>query len=288
MNECIHDVFVFNNLIRAQKDFDDYYLKAGKSFYEVLRLIDGCCLFLEDHFERLENSLRIFSIDYKIDYEHITNNISELISNNNIIHGNIKLIINFNEIRKKKPDVLVYFVRHKYPSSAQYRHGIDASLLTMERIMPNAKYINDDAITDANRELPDRNIYETLLVNEEGLLTEGSKSNVFFIKDDTIFTSPVEKVLPGITRKYVICICNEQNIRLIEQDISISDLNKYSTVFLSGTSAKILPVKRINDLFFQVNNNILKKIMKTYNKKIIEYCSDKNKKKQEITSSGYS
>jgi branched-chain amino acid aminotransferase len=162
----------------------------------------------------------------------------------------IKLVINFDETGRKQPDVLIYFVRHRYPSSALYRNGVCASLLSIESIMPNAKFVNSAVMTAVNRELLNKSIYETLLVNNEGFITEGSKSN--------------KKGASGITGKYVFNICNEQNIRFIEQNISINNLNKYSTLFLSGTSAKILPVRGINDIFYRADNSILRQFIDFY------------------------
>jgi branched-chain amino acid aminotransferase len=272
MSECLHDVFVFNNEIRSRQDFNESFLTAGRSFYEVLRLAGNCCLFLDDHIERLENSINLFGIGYKLNNGDIAEKISKFISSAGVSLGNIKIVLNFDEAGRKRPDIIIYFVKHRYPSDAQYRLGVNASLLAVERIIPNAKFINNAVIDAVNREFIGKNIYETLLVNNEGYITEGSKSNIFFIKEDTIYTPPLNKVLPGITRKYVFNICNKQNIKIIEQDISIDNLNNYTTVFLSGTSAKILPVKKINDFFFKVNNNILKRIMKSYNEEIIKYC----------------
>jgi len=285
MNECLHDAFILNDEIKRRKDFNESYLNTGKSFYEVLRYIDGYCLFLEDHLERITNSIRLFNIDYSIDYRSFAEGLSKLILNNRVKRGNVKLVINFNESLKNKPNILAYFTKYKYPGIMQYKYGIDVSLLSMERKMPNAKFVNNYVLTAVRSELLNKGFYETLLVDKEGCITEGSKSNVFFLKDNEICTPPINKVLPGITRKYVFQICNKLNIRLIEKDISINDLRNYNSVFLSGTSAKILPVKGINDIFFKVNNKLLLQIIKYYENIIIEYISRKKKNKIEIINS---
>ena len=86
-----------------------------------------------------------------------------------------------------------------------------------------------------------------------------------------MYTPPEKKVLPGITRKQILLISKELDIRLIEKDISINDLNNYNTVFISGTSAKVLPARTINDFSYNVNNNILKRISDSYEAKIRDY-----------------
>jgi branched-chain amino acid aminotransferase len=285
MNECLHDTFILNNKIKKRKDFSESYLNRGKSFYEVLRYIDGYYLFLEDHLERITNSIRLFNIDYSIDYNVITDSLSKLILNNRVKYGNVKLVINFNESLKSRPNILAYFTKYKYPGILQYKYGIDVSLLYMERKMPNAKFVNNDVLAAVKSELLGKGFYETLLVDKEGYITEGSKSNIFFLNNSEIYTPPINKVLPGITRKYVFKICNMLNINIIEKDISINDLRKYTSVFLSGTSAKILPVKRINDIFFKINNKLLTRIIESYEHIIIEYISRRKKNKIEILNS---
>ena len=287
MNECLHDTFILNDEIKRRKEFNEAYLNTGKSFYEVLRYIDGYCLFIEDHLERITNSIKLFKIDYSINYRSVAESLSKLILTNHVKRGNIKLVINFNESLKNKPNILAYFTKHKYPRIMHYKYGIDVSLLSVERIMPNAKFVNNYVLTAVKIELLGKGFYEALLVDKGGYITEGSKSNIFFIKDNDIFTPPVNKVLPGITRKYVFQICNKLNIRLIEKDISINDLRSYDSVFLSGTSAKILPVKRINDILFKVKDELLIQIIKSYENIIIEYISGKKKNKTEIINSCY-
>lgn len=288
MNECLHDTFILNDEIKRRKEFDEAYLNTGKSFYEVLRYIDGYCLFIEDHLERITNSMKLFKIDYSIGYRSVAESLSKLILTNHVKRGNIKLVINFNESLKNKPNILAYFTKYKYPGIMRYKNGIDVSLLSVERIMPNAKFVNNYVLTAVKVELFGKGFYETLLVDKGGYITEGSKSNVFFIKENSLLTPPINKVLPGITRKYVFQICNKLNIRLIEKDISINDLRSYDSVFLSGTSAKILPVKRINDILFKVKGELLIQIIKSYENIIIEYISRKKKNKTETINSCYS
>jgi branched-chain amino acid aminotransferase len=285
MNECVHDTFILNNEIIKRKYFSESYLYKGRSFYEVIRYLGGYCLFLEDHLERMANSLGLFNIDYVMDYQAISECLSKLILNNNVKSGNIKLVINFSESLEDSPNILVYFTRHKYPTIKQYRHGIDVSLLSIERRMPNAKFVNNDVITAVKGELIEKGFYETLMVDSEGYITEGSKSNVFFIRADELYTPPIIKVLPGITRKYVFIICNRLNIRFIERNISINDLNKYDTVFLSGTSAKILPVRSINNIYLRADNKLLMQITESYENIIAEYINRRKKNKIKIINS---
>ena len=117
-------------------------------------------------------------------------------------------------------------------------------------------------------------IYEALLVDDGGAVTEGSKSNVFFIKENQFFTPPLSKVLPGVTRQKIIYLINQQNIVLNEGNIYVKTLNTYEASFLTGTSPKVLPIAFINEQSYNVNHPLLHFIMKSYDGIIESYLNE--------------
>ena len=78
-----------------------------------------------------------------------------------------------------------------------------------ERENPNAKIINLSFREKVNKKIREKNAYEAILVDRKGYITEGSKSNIFMIKDNMLLTSPVKAVLPGVTRGEIIDIAEE-------------------------------------------------------------------------------
>ncbi|NJK84810.1 MAG: aminotransferase class IV [Bacteroidales bacterium] len=110
-----------------------------------------------------------------------------------------------------------------------------------------------------------------MLINENNCITEGSRSNIFFIKKNELFTSPDEEVLGGITRKYVIDLSKKQSVKIHFQSVSIQELKMFDAVFLTGTSPKVLPVNRIEKTHFDTDNELLLLIMKDYDQAIHDY-----------------
>jgi branched-chain amino acid aminotransferase len=108
-------------------------------------------------------------------------------------------------------------------------------------------------------------------VNKQGLITEASRSNVFFIKNEKIYTSPVSMVLPGITRKKVLYVCDRLNIKVEMRNISVSELSDFESCFLTGTARKIVPVKRIEGITFDPRNAILNEVSNEFEKLVQEY-----------------
>ena len=92
MSECFNDLFFINGNIQSSVLFDDNFFNEGISFYEVLRIIHGKYLFLEEHLERLKTSIEIYHIKYKPDIEVIIKYLLKYKTNINISEGNIKIV----------------------------------------------------------------------------------------------------------------------------------------------------------------------------------------------------
>ena len=151
-----------------------------------------------------------------------------------------------------------------YPSPKQYAEGVRTGLFEGERKNPNIKMM-DQALRDAtNAAIRERSLYEVILVDRNGQITEGSRSNVFFIKDGEVYTSPLHQVLPGITRGKIIEILNGKGITVHEEPIAASDIASFDAAFISGTSPKVLPIAQMEDASYDVNDPLLRDLMNWY------------------------
>jgi branched-chain amino acid aminotransferase len=252
----------------------NYYINNGKVFdkstykeisksntviYEVFRIEEHIALFLEDHMKRLFQSLSKADMNYRFNTEEIQQTIHQLISISGIDKGNIK--ISCICANKTVTNYIIHFIKTSYPTASMYHHGVRTILLEAERKNPTIKVANTILRASANKELFRQHAFEALLINHHGFITEGSRTNVFFIMNDTIYTAPENKVLPGIMRSKVIDITADKKIKFIEKSIHVSQLSHTDAVFVTGTSPRILPVKFINDYKFEVNNPIMRNLM---------------------------
>ena len=113
MKECYGKKFIINNTIKDIEEFDDKYLREGKSLYEVMRIIDGVPIFLEDHLLRLYNSSKMTELGVWMEKEEIKNNIQKLCEINNNKNANVKIIFNYN---KGVKTFICYFIESIYPT----------------------------------------------------------------------------------------------------------------------------------------------------------------------------
>lgn len=268
MSECINNYFILNGEAIESSDFDDSIVRQGKTLYEVIRIINGVPLFVEKHLSRLRHSAAITGLTIDYNDEEICHMMLRLIEANNMPYGNIKLAFNY----AKENSTAAYFIEHHYPSELDYIDGVDTIFYHGERTNPNAKVINLNFRQAVDYEIKKANAYEAILVDRNGIITEGSRSNIFMIKGEKVLTSPIELVLPGVTRDTIIETCSSIGLEVLGQKVSFNDIDKLDALFISGTSPKVLPIRKVGMLPFNSSHNtIVKDIMSAYCKNIENY-----------------
>ncbi|MHC1774205.1 MAG: aminotransferase class IV [Lentimicrobium sp.] len=258
MPEYTRDFFFANCKLLPAEQFLEYFTPQLQYVYEVFRVIDGIPLFLEDHLERFFQTSLLAGVDAAFSKESLHSDIKRLISANNGGEGNIKLSI-VPGISGKQ-NLLIYFTPHQYPTPGQFEKGVSVKLLAAERDNPNAKVMDVPLRAATDQIKQNDEVYEVLLVDHQGFITEGSRSNVFFIRGDEVITPPVEMVLPGVTRKHLISLCHENGIRVNEQPVHKNNLHFFDALFISGTSRKVLPVNMVDERIFKVDNDVILRI----------------------------
>mgnify|MGYP001309437921 CR=1 FL=1 len=265
---------IFNGRLISDTDIDNVHLGKDK-VYEVIRIIDGVPLFWEDHFERMKKSFKALGVDVKIQESLIKEHIETVLKANKLLNCNVKMT---SSIEKEFPDVLIYISKSYYPSAKEISEGVKTSLAYIERDMPNVKLINMSYKEKVEQLIKDTKSFEVLLVNEKGQITEGSRSNLFFIKGGDVYTAPAEQVLLGVTRKYVFEVCSRLNLKLYEVPISVNQLDEMDALFISGTSIKVLPVASIdNRLYKSSANKTIESIRVEFDKCIDNYIKQRKK-----------
>ena len=228
------------------------------SVYEVVRVTDGRPVFLEEHYSRLEKSLAAMGRVPEFSCEELRECIADLVSESGIKDHNIKIEADVEGFSR------LYLSPTHYPEPEMYRTGVKTDLFRGERRSPNVKMMDRELREATDEVIRKGGLYEVLLVDRNGQITEGSRSNVFFIKDGEVFTAPAEKVLLGVTRSKIIEIIRAMGVTLHEEAVDAGDIGSFDAAFISGTSPKVLPIASAGETLFDVNEPILRKIMEKY------------------------
>lgn len=246
-------------------EFSKLYRVTEPSCYEVIRLMDGVPLFLNEHYDRLVATAA--SIDQTIPFSlaELDGHIAELARQNGGKNYNVKLV--YNDFAHGGV-IYLFFTPTSYPTEEMYARGVATDLLRSVRPNPQAKIINRSLRERADALMAEKGLYEAVLVNERGEVTEGSKSNLFFIRDGALVTSPAEGVLLGVTRQRILRLAAAEGIPVREEAIPVETLDRFSAAFLSGTSPKVLPIANIGSLRYDVNDPLLRRVMALYDREI--------------------
>lgn len=254
--------FMYNGKLQLAENFEKLKPHGDKLLYEVVRIIDGKPLFFKEHVERLNNSIKLTNLNIFIDLENLLGELLKLSEENKVNNGNVKIVLDGN-------NRFMFFIKHSYPTEDMYENGVKTILYFGERNNPNAKIINNDFRSKVNEKIKENNAYEAILIDRNGNITEGSKSNIFMIKGNDVITSPVIKVLPGITRMKVIEVCKLLNLNVIEREINHKEIGSLDGLFISGTSPKVLPICSVDDYIVDSQkNHIIKDIMNKFQEMI--------------------
>ena len=228
------------------------------SVYEVIRLTDGEPRFLKDHYDRLGRSLAAIGMLTPFTIEELKGSIAELVQESGIRDHNIRVEV----------DVSGHASMHlnptHYPDAEMYRTGVKVGLFRGERTNPNIKMMDLKLREAAEEAMKRDSLYEVLLVDREGYITEGSRSNVFFIKNGEVFTAPSDKVLLGVTRAKIIELIRGMGAVLHEESVTADIIEDFDAAFISGTSPAVMPIACIGDVTYDVDEPLLREIMKRY------------------------
>jgi branched-chain amino acid aminotransferase len=261
MNECYGNKFILNGELHSCDQFSNSLVYEGDSIYEVIRMVKGSPVFFHDHMERLESSLRIQHKEAHVKAALLRKNIIDLVKTEKRKDINLKIVFNFNQ---NSSNYLIYFIEPIYPSAEQYRKGVRGILYYAERKNPISKVINHRLRSSIYHKLILEGAYEALLVNSDNCITEGSRSNIFFLRDNTLTTAPDDKILNGITRKYILEICCENRIKVNFLCVPADTLQEYDAVFMTGTSPMVLPFYCIDDIDFNVYFPLIEELRRLY------------------------
>jgi len=261
----------------------------GIVVYEVLRITEGFPIFFDDHFQRLVKSCRMIGQLYEPNKRELYGQIVELAKINAFTTGNITLKIIFNRHKTNEPTYLgtqvlrhssfLYFIPHSYPTSDDYQNGVKVGFLEIERNNPEAK-VEQGMKEKVNQSEQDPDVYEVMLVDKDGFITEGSRSNLVFVKGDTLYTCSLNRVLKGITLAKVLEIASKENIPVKFEAVHRSEISSYDALFITGTSPKILPVANAGNTHFDTQNQLMRKLMMRYDQLLAkEICNAKKFRK---------
>lgn len=248
--------------------------------YESIRTYNKRLFRYEDHLERLKRSLKETRIEFS-NLDAIENIIYELMTKNDIEDEALAYLQitrgtafpRTHSFPKEKTSPTVFIsVQVLKESTEEQTNGVKVILQEDVRwLRCDVKSISLLPVVLASQKATEENAAEAILVRD-GMITEGTHTNFFAIKNETVYTAPKSRlILEGITRKAVLELCYKFKIDYREEFIYKDDLKSFEEFFITSTTKEITPVTSID--YWIVNNGEPGKVTKSFQslfKKITE------------------
>jgi branched-chain amino acid aminotransferase len=145
-----------------------------------------------------------------------------------------------------------------------YKEGAKCISLNYERAYPQAKTLNMLGSFLAYKKAKAKGAYDALLIDKDGFIREGTRTNFFGMVADTIYSPPKENILEGVMRHNVVSFAENNGYKYTEKQISLLDIADLDCCFLTSSSSKILPIKSIDKKSLEVSSTYLRKLMKDF------------------------
>ena len=239
-------------------------LHYGTAVFEGIRCYRsdrGSAVFrLQEHMARLLLSARMIMMDLNYTVDQLVDAALETIRANRLQECYIRPLayrgygaMGVNPTAAPVDLIIAVWPWGDYLGDTALQQGISVSVSSWRQrsanavpgaIKSSASYLNSGL---ANIEAVSNGFGEAILLNETGMVAEGSGENLFTVRKGVLYTPPLsDGILEGLTRDSVICIAHDLGYPVVERSLVRSDLYVADEVFLTGTAAELTPVSSVD------------------------------------------
>ncbi len=240
-------LFLDGLMIPASKAFMESLspgILSGKGVFETMRVYEGRIFALKEHLARLFEGLDYLKIKLPFPKEKMGQHLDSSLHTNRLKDARIRLTV-WQADRRPRISIIVLPYR-SYPQ-AKYEEGFQAVIADIRRDqsakLSRIKSINYLPLALALRKAKSKGNDEAILLNRKGFLVEGSRSNIFFIKDNTLYTPSLScGCLNGITRQIILKISKKVKVACREVKAFPEDIFKADEAFLTNSLIEVMPL----------------------------------------------
>jgi branched-chain amino acid aminotransferase len=251
-----------------------------------MRVYDGVIFMIDEHLRRLFRSASFIGLTIPLDADSLKRSVYETLIANSLRNAYVRLTVSrgygpigLDPDLCPEPTIVIIAQEMKdYPKSF-YENGISLIIPETKRnvkeaINPQIKSLNFLNNILAKIEAKRRGAYDAVMLNIYEKLTEGTISNIFFYKNNTLCTpSPECGILNGITRGLAITIAKRDGLRVEESEFTKEDLYSAKEVFITNSTMEVMPISRVDDQQYTVGN-ITKLLHNAYRDEINAYVAN--------------
>jgi len=237
----------------------DHGVLYGDGVFEGIRVYNGRIFELEAHMKRLYESAKVIRLEVPMSKSRLISAVEKTVEANGVIDGYIRLVmtrgvgtLGLNPFICEGGRLFIIADNIQLYPEELYEKGMKVISATTVRnhplaLPPQVKSLNYLNSILAKIEALDNDVPEAIMYNHEGYVAEATADNVFIVRNGVIYTPPVEAgALEGITRGIVIKLAREENLEVVEKNLTRCDLYICDEFFLTGTAAEVIGIVEID------------------------------------------
>ncbi|MGO8763115.1 MAG: aminotransferase class IV [Desulfobaccales bacterium] len=251
-------VWLNNNLIplsQARVSVNDRGFLYGDGLFETLRADDGRVQFLAEHLERLAASARTFRLPFPANIPW-PERLAQLLTANGLDRGpaRVKILLSRGEAagfglpEDCRPTLVIYAQSYTPPSPADYAAGWPVAVFPQGRstFVGRHKSLNYLFYLTARQEALDRGAQEALILEADGLVSEGAATSLVYLHQDRYYTPASPSALPGVTVSVLGRGLAARGLTLETRPTTVAQLQAAHGLWLANSLMGLMPVAAID------------------------------------------
>ncbi|MCB9747196.1 MAG: aminotransferase class IV [Candidatus Omnitrophica bacterium] len=244
-------IFLNGKFIKVKVSFVDFLVPGqieGRGVFETMKVDSLGILAWPRHYQRLKKGClfyRMKAIPVQKEFQNI-----------------IKKILQMNELRFARVRIMIFEQRDvqyvsltalpiKTIAAKKYQQGFKVSVEQMPERKKQPAYLKSldyHAFREAYQSARNQGFDEAVLTNSQKQIVEGTRSNIFFVKADTVYTpSLTSGCLDGITRNIILGCLKKLKRKYVQKRIYLKELKAADEIFLTSSVLGVMPVTQIEN-----------------------------------------
>ncbi len=229
----------------------------GDGLFETLRTYGGEPFGLAAHLARLRRSARVFRMDVPISPTFWEPRIRRLLRANRLesTDASVRLTVSRGAApfgilppRGLRPTTLLLASALDPRLTRAQSRGVRVCFFPFRVVtarLPGHKTLHYLPAVLGKMVARRRSSWESLYLDADDHVLEGTTSNIFIVRRGALFTPPLHGVLPGVTRKTIATVAARCGLDLTERALKTRDLDRADEIFLTASTIEVLPVVRV-------------------------------------------
>jgi len=257
MQETAYLNNAFIPLAEASVPINDRGLLFADGIYEVIVSRKGKPFLLNEHLARLQKSAAAISLELPVTAAEISETIITGIKKAGFSESMVYIQITrgtesrrHNYSNKIRANLIMTF--RARPEYAPELFSQGTALISVTEIRWSRCDIKSTALLPnvmMKQKAVDQGCQEALFVSADNIIRECTAANIFFVKNETLYTPPTNHhILNGITRSFILNKAKSHNLKHVERDCSFTELCQADEVFITSSTIDLMPVVKVDDV----------------------------------------